>query len=131
MRSLVPRSRLFEDLFDDRSFGRVSSGGTFDKAPPSATSAGSLPGTEFYIDKNARAYPGRASLAGVDPRIIELRERKETVAVRPERKAQRSEKDVVFIARESLTDPSNVRSPCPKAWTRTSGMRNTGTASWS
>lgn len=50
MRNLVPRSRSFQDLFGDRRdldrvFGRVSSGGTFDKAPPSATSAASLPAT--------------------------------------------------------------------------------------
>lgn len=100
--------RLFQDLFDDRRdldrvFSRVSRGGTFDKAPPSATSAGSLPATESYIDKNAQAYPCRVSLAGVDPRIIELRERKETVAIRGERKAQLSEKDVILHC-EEITD---------------------------
>ena len=112
MRSLVPRRRLFQDLFDDRRdldrvFGRVSSGG-FDKAPPSATSAASLPATGSYIDKNAQTYPCRASLAGVDPKIIELRERRETVAIRGERKAQRSEKEVVFHC-EEVTDGSFER----------------------
>lgn len=78
MKNLVARSRLLQDLFDyrrdlDQFFGRESSGGTFDKAPPVATSAGSLPAIESYIDKNARAYHRRVSLPGVDPRIIELR----------------------------------------------------------
>lgn len=114
MRNLVPRSRSFQDLFDDRRdldrvFGRVSSGGTFDKAPPSATSAASLPATGSYIDKNAQTYPCRVSLARVDPKIIEeLRERRETVAIGGERKAQRSEKDVVFHC-EEVTDGSFER----------------------
>lgn len=114
MRNLVPRSRSFQDLFDDRRdldrvFGRVSSGGTFDKAPPSATSAASLPATGSYIDKNAQTYPRRVSLAHVDPKIIEeLRERRETVAIGGERKAQRSEKDVVFHC-EEVTDGSFER----------------------
>lgn len=109
MRNLVPRSRSFQDLFDDRRdldrvFGRVSSGGTFDKAPPSATSAASLPATRSYIDKNAQTYPCRVSLARVDPKIIEeLRERRETVAIGGERKAQRSETDVVLLC-EEVTD---------------------------
>jgi hypothetical protein len=100
---------LFQDLFDDRSFGRASRGGTFDKAPPSATSAGSLPGTESYIDKNAWAYPGRASFAGIDPRIIELRERKETVAIRPEREAQRSVLELTAPVRTPHRGPSESR----------------------
>lgn len=114
MRNLVSRSRSFQDLFDDRRdldrvFGRVSSGGTFDKAPPSATSAASLPATGSYIDKNAQTYPCRVSLARVDPKIIEeLRERRETVAIGGERKAQRSEKDVVFHC-EEVTDGSFER----------------------
>ena len=67
MNNLVPCRRLFQDLFDyrrdtERALGRVSSGGTFDKAPPPATSDGSLPATESYINKNARTSPCRVSL---------------------------------------------------------------------
>lgn len=49
------------------------------------------------------------SLARVDPKIIEeLREPRETVAIGGERKAQRSEKDVVFHCQE-VTDGSFER----------------------
>lgn len=96
MNNLVPCRRLFQDLFDyrrytERALGRVSSGGTFDKAPPSATSDGSLPATESYINKNARTSHCRVSLPGVDPRIIEVRDPEETVTIRGERKAKRSD----------------------------------------
>jgi HSP20 family molecular chaperone IbpA len=105
VKNLVPRNRLFHDRFDyrrdlDRVFGRVSSGGTFDKAPPSATSAGSLPATESDIDKNAQTYHCRVSLPGVDPRIIVAREQGETATIRGERKAKHSDKDAGFHCEE-------------------------------
>lgn len=72
----------------------AANGGTFDKAPPVATSAGSLPAIESYIDKNAQTYHCRVSRPGVDRRIIELRAPREPVTIRGKRRATRNEKDV-------------------------------------
>lgn len=99
MKNLVARSCLFQDLFDyrrdlDQVLGRELSGGTFVKAPPVATSAGSLLAIESYIDKNAQNYHCRVSRPGVDPRIIELRARRETVTIRGKRRTTGSEEDL-------------------------------------
>ena len=93
---------LFQDRFDyrrdlDQVFGRVSSGGLFDEAPPSATSAESL--SAIASVRRKRQVP----LSSVTPwrrsRNPGASRAGRTVTTR-ERKAKRSEKDVDFHYKE-------------------------------
>ena len=99
MTNLVPRSSLFQDLFDfrrdfDQIFNRMLSGSPFGEAPASGPSAGFTPAVESYVDKDAKRYHLRIALPGVDPKEVQIHAQGNTVAISGERKVQRSDKDV-------------------------------------
>lgn len=99
MTNLVPRSSLFQDLFDfrrgfDQIFNRMLSGSPFGEAPASGTSAAFTPAVESYVDKDAKRYHLRIALPGVDPKEVQIHAQGNTVAISGERKVQRSDKDV-------------------------------------
>lgn len=129
MRNLVPRSRLFQDLFDDRRdldrvFGRVSSGETFDKAPPSATSAGSLPASPISTKTPRPTLVECHSLASIpESSGFASGEKRSRSAVSARRSAAKRMSFFICFICEETTDGSFERT-----FTRPEGV---DTASWS
>jgi HSP20 family protein len=99
MTNLVPRSSLFQDLFDfrrgfDQIFNRMVSGWPTGETATTGMSAAFTPAIESYIDKDAKTYRLRASLPGVDPKEVQIHAQGNTLTISGERQEKRSGKDL-------------------------------------
>ena len=99
MTNLVPRTSFFQDLFDfrrdfDRIFNRMLSGWPFGEAPTSGTTTAFTPAMHSYVDKDAKVYPLRIALPGVDPKEVQIHAQGNTLTISGERKAKRNGKDL-------------------------------------
>jgi HSP20 family protein len=99
MTNLISRDTLFKDLFDfrrdfDQIFNRVIGGWPTSESRGMASSGVFSPAVESFVDKNTRMYHLRIALPGIDPKDVQIHAQGNTLAIRGERKWQRSEKDV-------------------------------------
>lgn len=120
MTNLVPRSNLFQDLFDfrrdfDQIFNRVLNGWPSD-GQGAELRAGFAPSVESYVDKSSRTYHCRISLPGVDPKNVQIHAQGNTLAISGERRATHNVSDVESLQSEiwygaferTLTVPEGV-----------------------
>jgi HSP20 family protein len=99
MTNLIPRSSVFQDLFDfrrdfDQIFNRMVSGWPTGETASTGTSAAFTPAIESYVDKDAKTYHLQASLPGVDPKEVKIHAQGNTLTISGERLEKRSGKDV-------------------------------------
>jgi HSP20 family protein len=105
MTNLVPRSSLFQDLFDfrrdfDQMFNRMLSGWPSTEGQGAEPRAGFAPSIEAYVDKSTRTYHCRISLPGVDPKDVQIHAQGNTLSIAGERKATHNTSDVDFLQTE-------------------------------
>jgi HSP20 family molecular chaperone IbpA len=106
MTSLVPRERLFQDLFDfrrdfDQIFNRIMLGRPFTQEPfLTGKSFDFLPAVESYIDKDGKKYICRISLPGIEVKDVEIHAQGNVLTIKGERKVTRTSKDVKLLDEE-------------------------------
>jgi HSP20 family protein len=123
MTNLISRDTLFQDLFDfrrdfDQIFNRVIGGWPASESRMMASSGTFSPAVESFVDKKTRMYHLRVALPGIHPKDVQIHAQGNTLAIRGERKWQRSEKDVEVYYDElsygtferTLTIPEGVES---------------------
>lgn len=105
MTNLVPRSDLFQDLFDfrrdfDQIFNRMLNGWPAGEGQGAEPRAGFAPTIEAYVDKSSRSYHCRISLPGVDPKNVQIHAQGNTLSIAGERRATHKASDVEFLQSE-------------------------------
>jgi len=97
--NLVPRNRLFQDLFDfrrdfDHILNRMLSGWPFGETRTASSTGTFAPDVESYVDKDAKTYHLRVALPGVEPKQEQIHAPGNTLTVSGERNVKLSGKDL-------------------------------------
>jgi len=99
--NLVPRSSLFQDLFDfrrgfDQVFNRVLTGWPSGEARTSSETGTFSPAVESYLDKDGKTFHCRVALPGIDPKDVQVNAQGNTLTINGERRVTRTGKDVDY-----------------------------------
>ncbi len=105
MSNIVPRTSLFQDLFDfrrgfDQVFNKMLSGTPWGEERTSAEAGMYLPAVESYVDKDGKTYHCRVSLPGIDPKEVQIQAQGNLLTISGERKGSRTGKDVDYMHNE-------------------------------
>jgi len=103
MRTLVPRTHLFNDLVDfRRDFDQMVNrffGGRLPHEEQTLTE-GFIPAIETSIDKEGRRLQCRVMLPGVDPKDVNIQVQGNTLSITGERSTSRETKESDYLHRE-------------------------------
>jgi HSP20 family protein len=101
---LIPSNSFFQDLFDfrrdfDQIFNRILTGGPASEVASTPTGNFS-PAVESYVDKDGKTFHCRVSLAGIDPKDVQIHAQGNTLSISGERKLRRTDKGVNVLRSE-------------------------------
>src|SRR2546430_11687377 len=106
MRNMYSSERLFEDLFGFRRqfeeiFNRILTGKPWGLEPPEFKKPFNIaPAVEAYVDKEAKKYVCRVTLAGVEPKDLQIHAQANVLTIRGERKLSHSTKEIELMEGE-------------------------------
>src|ERR1700739_4186127 len=91
MTNLVPRTNLFQDLFDfrrdfDQIFNRMLTGWPFSEGRATSETGAFAPAVESYVDKDRKTFHCRMALPGVDPKDVQIHAQANSLTITGERK---------------------------------------------
>jgi HSP20 family protein len=106
MKNLYPTERLFEDLFGfrrefDEMFNRILNGRPWGfELPEFKKTFNITPAVEAYVDKEAKKYVCRVTLAGVEPKDLQIHAQGNVLTIRGERKLTHNTKEIELVEGE-------------------------------
>ena len=108
MRNMYSSERLFEDLFGfrrqfDEIFNRILTGKPWGLEPPEFKKPFNIaPAVEAYVDKEAKKYVCRMTLAGVEPKDLQIHAQANVLSIRGERKLVHRTKEIELMEGEII-----------------------------
>jgi len=108
MRNMYTSERLFEDLFGfrrqfDEIFNRILTDMPWGLEPPEFKKPFNIaPAVEAYVDKEAKRYVCRMTLAGVEPKDLQIQAQANVLSIRGERKLVHRTKEIELMEGEII-----------------------------
>jgi HSP20 family protein len=119
MANLAARDPFFQELFDfrrdfDRVFNRFLSWPSGRHEDRSSLMSNLEPAVEAYLDRNKQQFLVNVSLAGIDPKDVNIQVHGKTLLISGERREQRESKESDYTMREIVYGSFERTLPLPE-----------------